>query len=115
MVYSQRLWAQDVYQVPPDSCGGRPAVNCVSDSLLLLLIVSISVPAEGWDRYRQTQAIDLRLVPDRPGGAGGTRWERRPGGGFTLAVVWQLMELLVGTTFRRAHTLTLINETSAKL
>ena len=59
VVYSQRLWAQDVYQLPPDSCVGWPAVNCVSDSPLLLLIVSISVPAEKWGCCGQTQAIDL--------------------------------------------------------
>lgn len=64
VVYSQRLWAQDVYQLPPDSCVGWPAVNCVSDSLLLLLIVSISVPAEEWGCCGQTQAIDLQLVPE---------------------------------------------------
>lgn len=66
VVYLQRLWAQDVYQLPPDSCVGRPAVNCVSDSPLLLLIVSVSVPAEKWGCCGQTQAIDLQLLPDRP-------------------------------------------------
>ena len=77
MVYSQRLWSQDVYQLPPDSCVGWPAVNCVSDSPLLLLIVSISVPPEKWDCYGQTQAIDLQFVPDLPAatGRGGGRAE----------------------------------------
>lgn len=79
VVYSQRLWAQDVYQLPPDSCGGWPTVNCVSDSPLLLLIVSISVPVEKWGCCGQTQAIDLQLVPDQPG-ARGKGWEWRPGG-----------------------------------
>lgn len=93
-VYLQWLWAQDVYQLPPDSCVGRPAVNCVSDSLLLLLIVSISVLAEEWDCYRQTQAIDLQPVPDRPGATEGKKWEWRPGGAFRLTV-WHLEELPV--------------------
>lgn len=87
MVYSQRLWAQDVYQLPPDSCVGRPAVNCVSDSLLLLLIVSISVPAEEWGCCGQTQAIDLQLVPDQPGARGkgtGVGAGRKPSGAFTV-------------------------------
>ena len=41
--------------------------NSVSDSPLLLLIVSISVPAEKWSCCGQTEAIDLPLVPDLPG------------------------------------------------
>lgn len=49
-----------------DSCAGWPAVNRVSDRPLLLLIVSISVPAEKWDCCGQTQAIDLQLVSDLP-------------------------------------------------
>ena len=60
-VCSLGLWAQDVYQVPPDSCAGRPAVNRVSDRPLLVLIVSISAPPEKWGCCGQTQAIDLEL------------------------------------------------------
>ena len=85
MVYSQRLWAQDVYQLPPDSCVGWPAVNCVSDSPLLLLIVSISVPAEKWGCCGQTQAIDLSglsltcLQLDEEGMGGKKKKKRRAG------------------------------------
>lgn len=83
MVYSQRLWAQDVYQLPPDSCVGWPAVNCVSDSPLLLLIVSISVPAEKWGCCGQTQSYwSLRLVPDLPAARRGRdgRKKKKKGG-----------------------------------
>lgn len=83
VVYSQRLWAQDVYQLPPDSCVGWPAVNCVSDSPLLLLIVSISVPAEKWGCCGQTQSYwSLRLVPDLPAARRGRdgRKKKKKGG-----------------------------------
>ena len=83
VVYSQRLWAQDVYQLPPDSCVGWPAVNCVSDSPLLLLIVSISVPAEKWGCCGQTQAIDLSslsLTCLQLDGEGMGEKKRGPGG-----------------------------------
>lgn len=87
MVYSQRLWAQDVYQLPPDSCVGWPAVNCVSDSPLLLLIVSISVPAEKWGCCGQTQSYwSLRLVPDLPAARRGRdgRKKKEKGAGWSL-------------------------------
>lgn len=77
-LHSLLFWAQVVYQVPSDSCAGWPAVNRVSDRPLLLLIVSISVPAEKWDCCGQTQAIDLQLVGDLPG-ATAEDWEWRPG------------------------------------
>lgn len=87
MVYSQRLWAQDVYQLPPDSCVGWPAVNCVSDSPLLLLIVSISVPAEKWGCCGQTQSYwSLWLVPDLPAARRGRdgRKKKKKGAGWSL-------------------------------
>lgn len=92
--YSLQLWAQDVYQLLPDSCVGLPAVNCASDSPLLLLIVSISVPAEEWHGFRQAQAIDLQLVPDRPGAKEGEEsvWSLL---GPPRLSVWILEELRV--------------------
>lgn len=87
VVYSQRLWAQDVYQLPPDSCVGWPAVNCVSDSPLLLLIVSISVPAEKWGCCGQTQSYwSLWLVPDLPAARRGRdgRKKKEKGAGWSL-------------------------------
>lgn len=78
MVHLLRFWAQDVYQVLPDSCAGWPAVNYVSNRPLLLLIVRISVPVEKWDCCGQTQAIDLWLAHDLPA-ARVKEWEWRPG------------------------------------
>jgi len=106
VVYLLQLWAQDVYQLPPDSCVGRPAVSCVSDRPLLLLIVSISVPAEEWHCYGQTQAIDLWLVPDWPGATEGkgmgeeTGWSLHGAPSF-----WHPEEQLVLTVVRKSSLL----------